>query len=219
MKRAPINGEGRLRPLFPNSRIESPGVYLDQYAVEVAAALSSIDRREFDLAVAILEDALKRDASIFTCGNGGSAAIANHMACDHQKGIHADTELRPRVISLSSNVEVITAISNDIGFADVFSYSINLHGRSGDVLVTVSSSGNSENIVRAIEAAARLGMETIALTGFDGGRSRELATAAIHVDGWNYGVIEDAHQACMHVMAQFLRLKVIPDELLGQRRF
>jgi D-sedoheptulose 7-phosphate isomerase len=208
-----------LRPTFPNRRHPSTGDYFDQYASELAAALASIERAQLDAAVKILQGAHLRDATIFCCGNGGSASIANHMVCDHQKGVNCDTNLLPRVISLSSNVELITAVTNDIGYADVFAFPLRIHGRKGDVLVAVSSSGQSENIVRVLTAAADMGMETIALTGFDGGASRKLASVTIHVDGWNYGVVEDAHQACMHVLAQYLRHNSIPEELLGKRRF
>ena len=208
-----------MRPTFPNRRHPSAGDYFDQYATELATALASIDRAQLDAAIAILTGAHERDATIFCCGNGGSASIANHMVCDHQKGVSCDTSLRPRVISLSSNVEVMTAVTNDIGFADVFAFPLRIHGRKGDVLVAVSSSGKSENIIRALKAAAEVGMETIALTGFDGGDSLKLASATIHVDGWNYGVIEDAHQACMHVLAQYLRHEAMPEELLSKRRF
>jgi D-sedoheptulose 7-phosphate isomerase len=208
-----------LRPIFPNRRHPSTGDYFDQYASELATALASIDRAQLDAAVEILEGAHRRDATIFCCGNGGSASIANHMVCDHQKGVNCDTVLLPRVISLSSNVELITAVTNDIGYADVFAFPLRIHGRKGDVLVAVSSSGKSENILRVLTAAKALGMKTIAMTGFDGGGSRKLADVAIHVDGWNYGVVEDAHQACMHVLAQYLRHSSIPEELLGERRF
>jgi phosphoheptose isomerase len=218
-KGTPSRVDDKSAGVFPNSRFQSAGLFFDQYAIELAAALGSINRTQLDLAIAILEDAVERDATIFTCGNGGSAAIANHMVCDHQKGINTDTGLQPKLISLSSNVELLTAVSNDISYAEVFAFPLRIHGRRGDVLVTVSSSGNSENIVQAIRAAKTLGIKTVALTGFDGGRSRKEATAAIHVDGWNYGVVEDAHQTCMHVMAQYIRHKVIPKKLLGHRRF
>lgn len=208
-----------MRPLFPSRRFPSPGDYLDEYSAELAAALASVDRAQLDAAISILTDAQKRDAAIFCCGNGGSAAIANHMACDHQKGVNADTPLRPRVVSLSSNVEVMTAVANDHGYAEVFAFPLRIHARKGDVLVAISSSGGSENIVRALTAASELGMKTIALTGFDGGQGRKMADASIHVDGCNYGVVEDAHQACMHILAQYLRLGAIADHHLGQRRF
>jgi D-sedoheptulose 7-phosphate isomerase len=203
----------------PGSYFTTPGSYLDEYVSECAHAFASIDRVQFDLAVFILTEAIEKDATIFVCGNGGSAAIANHMVCDHQKGLSSDTNLRPRVISLSANVEVMTAVSNDIGFADVFAYPLRLHARSGDVLVTISSSGNSENIVRALKAASKLKMQTIALTGFNGGRSRAMADAAVHVDAHNFGVVEDVHQSCMHALAQFLRHRCIPEELLSTCQF
>lgn len=203
----------------PGSHVLSPGSYLDLYITESSRAFATIDRVQLDLAVFILTDAIEKDATIFICGNGGSAAIANHMVCDHQKGLSSDTRLRPKVISLSSNVEVMTAVSNDIGFADVFAFPLRLHARSGDVLITISSSGNSENIVRALDAASALKMKTVALTGFDGGRSRHMADAAIHVTAWNYGVVEDVHQACMHVLAQFLRHRLIPQEMLTRCQF
>ena len=206
-------------PLFPSEPLSSPGEYLDRYSAELASAMATLDRAQLALAAEILRDALDRDATIFCCGNGGSAAIANHMVCDHQKGISTDTHFRPRIVSLSCNVELVTAVSNDIGFVDVFAHPLKLHARKGDVLVTISSSGNSENIVRVIAAAQEIGMRTVAMTGFTGGRSRTMAEAALHVDSTNYGVIEDAHQACMHVLAQILRLSVFPPELLGKRHF
>jgi D-sedoheptulose 7-phosphate isomerase len=203
----------------PGSHFATPGSYLDLYVAEGIRAFATVDRTQLDLAVFILTDAIDKDATIFICGNGGSAAIANHMVCDHQKGLSSDTRLRPKVVSLSSNVEVMTAVSNDIGFADVFAFPLRLHARSGDVLVVISSSGNSENIVRVLDAASAMKMKTIALTGFDGGRSRSMVDAAIHVDAWNYGVVEDVHHACMHVLAQFLRHRLIPEEMLSHCQF
>ena len=208
-----------LQEISPGRRFVTPDLFLDHYVLEIARAFDTIDRAQFDLAVFILTDALDRDATIFSCGNGGSAAIANHMVCDYQKGLSSDTHLRPRVVSLSSNAEVITAVSNDIGFAEVFAFPLRLHARSGDVLVTISSSGNSEDIVRALEAASELKMKTVALTGFDGGRSRAMADAAIHTAAYNYGVVEDVHHTCMHVLAQFLRHRIIPAEMLSSCQF
>lgn len=204
---------------FPTHRYESPGDYWDGYAAQLAKALASIDRGQLDRAAALLLDAIRRDATIFSCGNGGSAAIANHLQCDHQKGIHTDTGYRPRVVSLSSNVELITAVGNDIGYEDIFSFPLRLHGRPGDVLFVISSSGNSENIVRALGAAAELKIASIALTGFSGGRSKVAADVAVHVDAANYGIVEDCHQACMHALAQFIRHAAIPEELLTKSRF
>jgi phosphoheptose isomerase len=168
---------------------------------------------------ALLIDCLQRDATLFACGNGGSAAIANHLQCDCQKGIHIDTGYHPKVVSLSSNSAVITAVSNDIGFADCFAFPLGLHGRSGDLLITISSSGNSENIVRALQKARQIGMHSIAMSGFDGGRSRDLATASIHVKAHNYGVVEDVHQSCMHILAQYVRQAAMAADLVAKKQF
>lgn len=205
--------------MFPNQHFSSAAAYLNQYVTEIAAAYASINCEQLDRAAAILSAAIKRGSTIFCCGNGGSAAISNHMVCDHQKGINADTHFRPKVVSLSSNVELMTAVSNDIGYSDVFSFPLRIHGRSGDVLFAISSSGNSENIVRALAAASELGMETISMTGFDGGRSRIMADASIHVDAQNYGVVEDVHQSCMHILSQYIRHQAMPIDLVLQRRF
>jgi len=204
---------------FPRHRIPSCGAYLDAYAVECSQAFSTIQRGQIDLAAQLLIDTLQRDCTIFSCGNGGSAAIANHLQCDCQKGVHTDTHYRPKVVSLSSNVEVVTAVGNDIGFDDIFAFPLRLHARPGDLLITISSSGNSENIVRALRAAKELGMQSIAMSGFDGGRSLKLATVNIHVDAKNYGVVEDVHQSCMHILAQFVRQHAMPESLVTQRQF
>ncbi len=153
----------------------------------------------------MLNAAHDRDGAVFACGNGGSASIANHLQCDHVKGVRTGTDLRARVHSLSTNIELLSAIANDIGYESVFEYQLESYARPGDVLVAVSSSGRSPNIVRALEWAQAHGMQTIALTGFAGGPARELADVTIHVDSSNYGVVEDAHQACMHLLAQYVR--------------
>ena len=153
----------------------------------------------------ILLAAYTGGARCFSCGNGGSAAIANHLQCDHVKGVRTETDLSPSVVSLSSNVELLTAIANDIGYDEVFSYQLESQSRSGDVLIAISSSGRSPNIVRALAWASENDLRTISLTGFTGGAARAVAEAAIHVDCNNYGIIEDLHQAAMHAMAQYIR--------------
>jgi D-sedoheptulose 7-phosphate isomerase/D-glycero-D-manno-heptose 1,7-bisphosphate phosphatase len=119
--------------------------------------------------------------------------------------VRVGTGLLTRVQSLSTNVEILSAIANDSGYEKVFEFQLESHARPGDVLVAVSSSGRSPNIVRALEWCAANGIETVALTGFSGGPARELATVSIHVDSSNYGIIEDSHQACMHLLAQYVR--------------
>jgi phosphoheptose isomerase len=190
---------------FPAAPHGSAGSYFEAYAEETARAGRTVEPGALDRAAAILLESYTRGAGVFTCGNGGSAAIANHMQCDHVKNVRTTTDLLPRVVSLTANVELLTAISNDLGYENVFVYQLQSQSRPGDVLIAVSSSGRSPNIVRALTWAREQGLRTIALTGFDGGPARTLAEASVHVDCTNYGIIEDWHQAIMHALAQYIR--------------
>ena len=125
----------------------------------------------------------------------------------------------PRVVSLSANLEIITAIANDIAYDDVFVYQLRTAARDGDLLMTISSSGDSENVVRALEWAKDNGVASIALTGFTGGRCADLATVHLHVTGDNYGIVEDTHQSIMHIFAQYLRQARMDAALIAERKF
>jgi phosphoheptose isomerase len=131
---------------FPAARYESAGAYFRDYAKEMARASESLDTEAIGRAGRILAEAYAGGARMFSCGNGGSAAIANHMQCDHLKGIRTGTDLAPQVLSLSTNVEVLTAIANDIGYEAVFAYQLQSQAEPGDLLIAVSSSGRSRNI-------------------------------------------------------------------------
>src|SRR5882757_9758672 len=109
---------------FPSRKYANVGAFVADYAELTAAALKSVRPSEIERAVATLKRAIAGDKLIFACGNGGSAAIANHLSCDCSKGIAADTGLRPRVVSLASTVELITAIANDIEYGEVFSHQL-----------------------------------------------------------------------------------------------
>jgi histidinol-phosphate phosphatase family protein len=196
---------GFLESRFPVARYETADAFARDYSSELAKGMATIDLVQVERAAGLLNAAYARDAVVFACGNGGSASIANHLQCDHSKGVRNGTELHTRVVSLSANAELLSAIANDIGYESVFEYQLQSQGRAGDVLVAVSSSGRSPNIVRALEWAAAHGMETISLTGFEGRPARDMASVSIHVDSQNYGVVEDAHQACMHLLAQYVR--------------
>ena len=200
----PATADGA-QPKFPATQYPSSASYFDAYAEETARATSSIDATALDRAAAILLDAYTRGAGVFSCGNGGSAAVANHLQCDHLKGIRNGTDLTPRVVSLAANVDLLTAIANDLGYENVFVYQLQSQAAPGDVLLAVSSSGRSPNIVRALTWARDHGLRTIALTGFGGGDARNVAEVAIHTDSTNYGVVVYLHQAVMHALAQYIR--------------
>ena len=192
-------------PKFPALPYASAATYFSAYVEETGRAAASVEATAVACAAAILLDAYTQGAAVFSCGNGGSASIANHLQCDHTKNVGKSTDLCPRVMSLSVNVELLTAIANDLAYKDVFTHQLKSQSRPGDVLIAVSSSGRSANIVGALSWARDHGLRTISLTGFDGGEARTIADVSIHVNGTNYGVIEDLHQAIMHALAQYIR--------------
>jgi phosphoheptose isomerase len=204
---------------FPVARHSSAAAYLDGYTEEMSRAIKTIDSVAFDRAAAVLSEAYMRGARIFSCGNGGSASIANHMQCDHIKGIRTATDLRPRVLSLSTNVEFLTAVANDLGYENVFVYQLQAQSDPGDVLIAVSSAGRSANIVRALKWARDNGLHSIAITGFDGGAARAAAEITIHVACANYGIVEDLHQAAMHALAQYIRQSHMTEEVIISSTF
>jgi len=190
---------------FPAAPYTNAASYLDAYADEMSRAAKTIEPAAFDRAAAILLEAYAGGTRMFSCGNGGSASIANHIQCDHVKGVRTATDLTPQVLSLSANVELLTAIANDIGYENIFVYQLQSQSCLGDVLMAISSSGSSPNIVKALTWARDHGLRTIAVTGFDGGAARAVAEVSIHVDSANYGIIEDLHQVIMHALAQYIR--------------
>jgi phosphoheptose isomerase len=133
--------------------------------------------------------------------------------------VQTDTDLTPRVISLSTTVEMITAIANDISYDEVFVYQLRSLARPGDALITISASGDSENVVRAAAWARDNGIPVIAMTGFSGGRSAAIADVNLHVAADNYGVVEDVHQSLMHILAQHIRQARMDEAVIQQRKF
>lgn len=204
---------------FPDTKFDNIGAYSDAYFEQYAKASASVDRTKIADATKILQRAYETKKNLYVCGNGGSASISNHLVCDHGKLIATDTDLMPRTESLATNVEVITAIANDISYDEVFAHQLKIAADPGDVLMTVSSSGDSENVVRASQWALDNGLEVISMTGFTGGRTAKMATVNLHVAGDNYGVIEDVHQSLMHLMGQFMRQARMDENLIQQRKF
>lgn len=180
-------------------------IIFDHYG-EVLKGFASIDHDAFRRAANAILWAIENGRTIYTAGNGASAAIAQHWACDYTKGC-SDLEFgfKPRVVSLSANIPLMTAISNDISYDEVYAYQLERLADRGDIFISISSSGNSPSVVRACEVALAKGMGVIALTGFNGGRTRELANYPIHVDIQEYEATEDVHQAIMHMIAKYIR--------------
>lgn len=185
--------------------MSKPFILFNDYTDAVWDAMNSVCQRELGRVIEVMLDAFYNTRKIYVCGNGGSAAIANHLTCDCMKGVATDCHKTLNVTSLACNVPLITAIANDIGYDDVFSSQVEWQGNKWDTLIAISSSGNSPNILKAINKAKEKGMRSIAITGFDGGKAADLADFSLHIKSDNYGVIEDVSQSIMHYIAQTLR--------------
>ena len=208
-----------LEMTFPDRPFPDIAQYCGAYFKRLAAAAESVDRSRLAEAAELLGAAYRDGRTVFVCGNGGLAAIAGTFVPDHVKLVRSDTDLIPRVVSLADNMSMITAIANDMGYAEVFAYQLSTQARDGDLLTVISASGDSENVVRAARWALEAGMSVIAMTGFSGGRLRDMATISLHVEADNYGIIEDTHQSLMHLLAQFIRQAHMDPGLIAKRRF
>ena len=176
--------------------------YVRQYTHDLEAALERVSETALDGAYRTITTAVSEARRIFVAGNGGSAAIADHLCCDWTKGTHSAALPPLRTHSLVSNVALLTAVANDFGYDDVFARQLEMLGSPGDVILLISSSGNSPNVVAAADTAKRIGITTIGLTGFSGGALATRVDYSLHVPYANYGLVEDSHQILMHTFAQ-----------------
>ena len=163
-------------------------------------AMEQLDESALRLAI----DFVKTANHIFVGGNGGSAAISNHLCCDFMKGTKHKKHSPIRVTSLSCNVPIITAIANDIGYDQTLAFQLEELLQDGDVVILISSSGNSPNIIEAAKVAKSKGSIIIGITGFKGGKLAEISDVSLHIPYGNYGVVEDCHQSIMHIISQYI---------------
>jgi D-sedoheptulose 7-phosphate isomerase len=182
-----------------------PVAFATAYLDYLSKVLKGIDAKDIGRFVTTLLDARERGATVFFIGNGGSAATASHFANDLSIGTNS-YEKPFRVISLTDNQAIITAIGNDFGYQDIFSRQLQVLGKSGDVVVAISASGNSPNLLSAFEYAKSAGIKTVAITAFDGGKMKPMADEGIHVPTApkEYGPAEDAHMVLDHLVGAYL---------------
>jgi D-sedoheptulose 7-phosphate isomerase len=157
---------------------------------------------------AALQSALGTGRQVFLAGNGGSAANAIHLANDLQYAIGKDGTAGIRAEALTANQSVLTCLANDISYDEVFAHQLRIKGEAGDILIVLSGSGNSANVVRAIEAANDLGMRTFAILGFSGGRCRELVQVPIHFAVDDMQIAEDLQLTVGHMCFQWVRSRL-----------
>jgi len=189
--------------IFNNSNGVSD--YSKSYLEYLHKVLTSISFSEIDDFVKILLEARERGSSIYFIGNGGSAATASHFANDIAIGSR-EYQKPFRAISLCDNQAMITAIGNDDGYEKIFSQQLRVLLKKQDVVVSISASGNSPNLIHAINTAKRMGGITVGISAFDGGKMKELVDFSVHVpsEKGEYGPAEDAHMVLDHLVANYL---------------
>ena len=178
-----------------------------EYTDSLKNSLDKVDLKKLSNIANILIKQFKNKKKIFVCGNGGSAAIANHYICDYLKLIRYNTKFKPKILSLSDNVETLTAISNDHHYSEIFKYQAESLADKGDIFIIISSSGNSDNVIKLAKWAKRKKNKVISFTGFNGGKLKNLSYLNININQNNYGRVEDSHHILMHLIMHFIVLK------------
>jgi D-sedoheptulose 7-phosphate isomerase len=187
--------------IFTKDPVAFAGAYLDY----LTSVLKNIDVREIGQFIETLLDVRQRGATIYFIGNGGSAATASHFANDIAIGTNSYD--KPfRAVSLADSNAIITAVGNDFGYEEIFVRQLRILGRAGDVVVAISASGNSPNLIRAFDFAKSIGIKTVAITAFDGGKMKQMADECVHVPTApkEYGPAEDAHMVLDHLVGAYL---------------
>lgn len=178
--------------------------FVDDYYTHFSRAVTAFDKGPIAEVLAVLDRVTEAGGTLWLAGNGGSAGIADHAVCDISKGTFREGHKPLRAVSLAADGPLLTALGNDVSYDAVFSEPLKYYLKDEDALLVVSSSGNSQNVVQAVEAAKAQGVPTIAFTGFSGGRLKELADICVHVDVNNYGIVEDIHMSLIHVLTQYI---------------
>ncbi len=182
------------------------------YIEGIKTCLAEISKAEVEEVIKAICDACQRHKRVFVFGNGGSASTASHFACDLGKGTVIDRELKLSVLSLTDNVALITAIANDIGYSSVFKEQLACLLNKGDVVIGISASGNSPNVLEAIEYAKSKGAATIGICGFGGGKLAQIADRALIFSVKDYGQVEDSHLVLLHFISREVRRRMASGE-------
>lgn len=173
---------------------------IQEYIALEIEVLKRLDAVQIDVALNLLDETRRRKGRIYICGNGGSAATASHFQNDFNKGVSEYIEVPFRFHCLNDNVATLMAIANDIGYEEVFRFQLRGNLEPDDILVAISGSGNSKNVLNAVDYAKEQGTKVIGLTGFDGGRLKELCDVSLHVPVKSMQVTEDIHMIFDHLM-------------------
>ena len=177
---------------------------IEKYIREEIDVLQRVNAEDIDTVISVLENTRLSGNRVFICGNGGSAATASHFTCDFNKGVSYEQKIKYNFECLNDNVPMMMAIANDISYEDIFSEPLKNKMRKEDVLLAISGSGNSKNVVKAVEYAKSIGATTVGFVGYSGGKVKSLVDYCIHIDVDNMQIVEDMHMMLDHVMMYVL---------------
>lgn len=183
---------------------EKAARYGDQYLSQLVQEMNAIPTDTVAEIAAALRDAQVNGKRVYVFGNGGSAATASHMACDLGKNTRQPDQPRLKIVSLSDGIAALTAYGNDEGYENVFSEQLLSLGEAGDVAIAISGSGSSPNVIKAIQVAKDLGMTTIGLTGFQGGKLKGMVDICLVAASNSMQRIEDIHLIINHILTGLL---------------
>lgn len=189
-----------------------------QYFENLKRVVDSLRLDEVVQAMEAIEQAYYRNANIYIFGNGGSAATASHFVCDFNKGMCEDITTKFRVICLNDNVPVMTAIANDYTYEDIFYRQLIDKLLPGDLVMAISGSGNSKNIIKAVDYAKHISCEVLGITGFDGGELYQKSDYHLHVPVKDMQMTEDIHMIFDHMIMRVLGEKIAQDWKTNDRR-
>ncbi|MCX6735936.1 MAG: SIS domain-containing protein [Candidatus Parcubacteria bacterium] len=173
---------------------------INNYLEKVASCVKALSRDEINQVAHVIFETYKNDNIIFVFGNGGSASTASHIACDLNKGVSYGKHKKFHVHSLTDNMATITAYSNDLSYDEVFIEQLKNFLNPGDLVIALSGSGNSKNVIKAVEYANEQGNATVGLTGYDGGKLKKLAKYSINANINDMEISEDVHLILNHTI-------------------
>ena len=174
--------------------------YIEQYNL----VIQNLDQKEIQNAITLIRNTIKKEKRVAVCGNGGSAVAASHYITDWNKMVYAHTGLKFNGICLSDNIGLITAYSNDLSYDEVFSEQVKNLLHEGDLLITLSGSGNSKNVVKASLTAKEMHVNTLTICGYDGGRLKEVSDHSVWIRSNDMQLCEDAHTVFGHMVMKSL---------------
>ncbi len=172
---------------------------IETYFNKLDLALNKINKKKIHSLFYFLQDSSKNKNKIFICGNGGSAANSNHIANDYTYGVNLKLKNKINIESLCANDSVITCLANDTGYENIFSEQIKVKGKKQDKLILLSGSGNSKNILNACKVAKRMGIDTFAIVGFNGGKLKVISNKFIHININDMQIAEDCQLILFHI--------------------